>query len=247
MDRQTRVNMVDQIRDEYAARFQTSLRDWLRYHQDRIVFSECTYMGIHALKNPLDAWIYQELLYRVRPDVVVEIGAASGGSTLYLAHLLHLIGEGTVVSVDNHRTDYRAQYDNVVEITGDSSSPEIVEHVAGICQDRTCMVIHDADHSYRAVLRDLSLYAPLVSTGSYLVVEDGIVDLFVPAEMNFDGPGPLHAIVEFLDGNMDFEVDRHLERYLLTYNPYGFLRRVRSSQSQLSTGSDGPPFGSEQA
>ncbi len=227
MDRQTRAKQVDRIRNEYASRFQTSLRDWLRYHQDRIVFSECTYMGIHALKNPLDAWIYQELLFRVRPEVVVEIGAAAGGSTLYLAHLLHLMGEGTVVSVDKDRTDYRAHFDNIIEMTGDSSSADVVDRVAEICHNRSCMVIHDAAHSYSSVLRDLSLYAPMVSTGSYLVVEDGIVDLFSPGEMNFDGPGPLHAIVEFLDTHLDFEVDKHLERYLLTYNPYGFLRRIR--------------------
>ena len=85
---------------DYSERFQMTLREWLIYHHKDIVYDKCTWMGVRALKNPFDAWIYQEIIYEVKPDVIVEIGSAEGGSTLFFANLLDLLGSGTVVSVD---------------------------------------------------------------------------------------------------------------------------------------------------
>jgi cephalosporin hydroxylase len=115
-----------------------------------------------------------------------------------------------------------------VTVTGNSSAPETLAQVEPLCKDRTVLVIHDADHSKDAVLRDLRAYSPLVSVGSYLIVEDGIMDLFRPGEiLGAWDDGPLPAIEEFIDANGGFEMDPSRERYLLTYNPRGFLKRVR--------------------
>jgi cephalosporin hydroxylase len=219
---------IREFRKRYRRILSMTLREWLEYHQRDIAFDRCTWMGIKAWKNPLDAWIYQEIVHEVRPDVIVEIGSALGGATLYLAHLLDLLGEGTVVSVDIDHSRFEAQHDRIVKVTGSSSSPEVVGRVAELCRAKRVLVIHDADHRKGQVLEDMRAYAPMVSVGSYLIVEDGVVDLFRPHDiLGVPYVGPLAATEEFVRQAPHFEVDSSRERYLLTYNPRGFLRRVR--------------------
>ncbi|HEV2071626.1 MAG TPA: CmcI family methyltransferase [Acidimicrobiales bacterium] len=219
--------------DPYYRRiFRLRLRDWFTYHQSNVVYDRCTWMGVPALKNPLDAWIYQEILHEVRPEVVIELGSAAGGGTLYLAHLLDMLREGMVLSVDIDRTSFVAEHDRIVVVTGHTTAPETLQRVRSLCEGKRVLVIHDADHHEEQVLEDLLAYAPLVSVGSYLIVEDGIVDLFGPHEsLGVLYGGPLPATQEFLRRNSGFQVDSERERYLLTYNPRGFLRRVAPDNS----------------
>lgn len=218
---------VRRVAHAYRKRFRLSLAEWLHYHQSDVVLERCTWMGVQAWKSPLDAWIYQEIIYEVRPDVVIEIGSARGGSALYLSHLLELIGNGIVVSVDIDRSSFEAVHERLITVTGSSSAPETLARVAELCRGKTALVIHDADHTKDQVLEDLRAYAAFVSVGSYLIVEDGIVDVFRPFEtLGVSYPGPLVATEEFLCSTDHFEVDTDRERYLLTYNPRGFLRRV---------------------
>lgn len=117
-------------------------------------------------------------------------------------------------------------------VTGESSSSPVLKRVEELCRDKTVLVIHDGDHRREQVLTDLRLYAPLVSQGSYLIVEDGIVDQFQPgagegAFGDFSGGGPLAATREFLRETDEFVVDASRERYILTNNPEGYLKRVR--------------------
>jgi cephalosporin hydroxylase len=212
----------------YRKRLSANLREWLIAHNRTIVSDKCTWMGVKAVKNPLDSWIYQELLYEVKPDVVVEIGSYSGGSTLYFAHLLEILGKGKVVSVDIDRSHYDARHERIVDITGDSSSAEVISKVFEQCEGKKAIVFHDGDHSKEAVLRELEAYSPLVSVGSYFVVEDGIVDLFTPGDgLGSYAPGPLAAVEEFLKTTSDFIIDESRERYVMTYNPRGYLKRVK--------------------
>jgi cephalosporin hydroxylase len=213
---------------EYRHWRRTCLFDWMIYHEREIALGACHWMGVPAFKNPLDAWIYQEIIWEVRPEVIVEIGSAHGGSTLYLAHLLDLIGQGEVISVDCDRSVFQASHPRIIAITGDSLAPEVVGAVARRCAGRSVLVIHDGDHARAQVLRDLMAYAPLVSLNSYCIVEDGIIDLFGPNDgIGAVREGPLVAIGQFLQASGQFAIDRSRERYLLTYNPHGFLKRVR--------------------
>jgi cephalosporin hydroxylase len=219
--------LVGPMRRDYRRRFGMSLRRWLLYHHHEILHRQCYWMGARALKNPFDAWIYQEILYEVQPDVVIEIGSNEGGSTLFLAHMLELIGKGEVVSVDIDRSRFRVSHDRIVTVTGDSSADATVAQVAALCEGKRGLVIHDADHNKAPVLRDLRAYERFVSVGSYLIVEDGIVDLFRPGDgLGWFAEGPLAAIEEFVRERPEFEVDKARERYVMTYNPKGFLRRV---------------------
>jgi cephalosporin hydroxylase len=216
---------------DYADRYAMTLADWLIYHQEKIHFKKMRWFGVKTLKNPLDCWIYQEIVWDVRPDVVVELGSLAGGSTLFFCHLLDLLGRGSVVSVDIDRSRYEAAHPRLRDITGDCADPAVVSQVRALCEGQKTLVIHDADHTRDAVLRDLRNYADFVSVGSYFIVEDGIVDLFggpSSKRMRWDNqPGPLAAVRKFLEQDRRFAVDPECERYLITSNPCGFLRRVR--------------------
>jgi cephalosporin hydroxylase len=218
-------------RKDYRKRFKMNLAQWLLYHQKNIVFEKCHWMGVRTLKNPLDVWIYQEIIHEVKPDIIIEIGSAEGGSTLYFANLLDLLGKGKVISIDIDRTKFNIKHDRVFMLTGDSSSPEISRKVSEMCRSKIVMVIHDGGHSKQQVLKDLEAYSNLVSLNGYFIVEDGIVDLFSPGDgMGLPEEGPLAAVEEFLISHKEFAVDVERERYILTYNPKGFLKRIRNDR-----------------
>lgn len=222
---------------EYRRRWSCSLTSYfVQQHRD-VFFQQGSWMGVRSLKNPLDAWIYQEILCEVRPDIVLEIGSYEGGTTLYLAHLLELIGNGQVISLDIDRTRFTATHDRIIVITGDSGAPETVAQVAAFCDGRSVLVIHDGDHHKEAVLRDLRAYAPLVTLGSYLIVEDGVIDLFKTGDIV---QGPLAAVTEFLHENSEFMVDASRERYVLTYCPHGFLKRICEPVARTGAASKRP-------
>jgi cephalosporin hydroxylase len=215
-------------RSDYRERFRMTLKEWFLRHEREIVYQEPRWMGVRIIKNPLDTWIYQELIYNVQPDVILEIGSSHGGSTLYFANLLDLMGKGLVISVDIDRSNYKVEHPRIHAITGDSSAPEVEREIFELCRGRKVMISHDASHYKEKVLSDLRRYSPLVPVGSYFVVEDGIYDLFSPLEgVGGFADGPFDAIREFLKENPGFEPDLKCERYVFTNHPMGFLKRVR--------------------
>lgn len=212
---------------EYRDRLQMTLREWLLYHQNHLLH-QCSWMGTRMFKSPLDAWICQEILYAVQPEIIIEIGSCEGGSTLYFAQLLDLIGKGTIISVDIDRSKFNVRHPRIVLVTGNSSSPEVAAQVSELCRGKSVLVLHDGDHRKEPVLKDLEVYAPLVSLDSYLIVEDGIIDLYRPGDgIGTYEAGPMAAAEEFLRSHSNFIMDRERERYLMTYNPKGYLKRIR--------------------
>jgi cephalosporin hydroxylase len=223
----------ERLSDRYGPRPQPYRRFWRQrlgawlMDLNREVMESSTWMGIPAAKNPLDAWIYQEIVHETRPEVIVELGSAYGGGTLMLAHLLGILGaEGTVISVDIARDAYRAEHPRIVTITGSTAAPEVIARVRDACDGRRTMLIHDASHRSAQVIEDLRNYAPLVSPGCYLIVEDGVTDVVPPRWIGtYPGHGPYRAVEAFLAEGAPFEVDRTRERFRATNNPAGFLRR----------------------
>jgi len=175
-------------------------------------------------KCPLDLWIYQEMLHELRPELIVETGTAFGGSALYLASLCDLLGTGTVLTIDVQPQEGRPEHARIEYVLGSSVAPETLEHVrrqaAGAA---SVLVVLDSDHRKDHVLAELRLYAPLVTAGSYVVVEDTILN-GNPVSPDF-GAGPMEAAEEFLREAPDFEADRRREKLYLTFNPKGYLRR----------------------
>lgn len=195
------------------------------YYASR-AYSKITWRGVQLLKYPTDLWVYGELLWRVRPEVVVETGTYVGGAALFFADMLDNIGEGTVISIDVADwadAEGPPAHPRISYLRGSSVDPTIVGRVAEVAAGRTCFVILDSDHAADHVTAELDAYAPLVSLGSYLVVEDTNVH-----EVRADyPPGPDDAVAKWLPHHPEFVVDRDCERLLLSAAPGGYLRRIR--------------------
>lgn len=184
------------------------------------------WFGVTVQKCPMDLCVYQEILCRTRPDVIVETGVYYGGSTFFLAHLCDLLGHGTILACDItlERLDPRVRAHPRVELLeGSSIDPAIVERIQKRCRRLKTMVILDSDHRKEHVLEELKHYAPLVTRGCYLICEDTNINGH-PVDPSF-GPGPYEAVRQFLSTDQGFVVDRECERFLLTFNPGGYLRR----------------------
>ena len=188
-------------------------------------WTQATWLGSQALKNPLDLWVYQEIMAETRPEVVVETGTYRGGSAHFLASVCDLLGSGEVVSIDIEplREDY-PEHPRITYLAGRSSTdPGVLAEVRERVGGRRTLIILDSDHSQAHVDAELEAYAPLVPVGCYLVVEDSNIGQIRPDLM----PGPLQSIETFLDRRSDFVIDREREKFLLTFNPSGYLKRVR--------------------
>lgn len=200
----------------------TPLRDLLQIMQERIV-TKTTYFGVPAIKGPIDFWMYQEIIFELKPDVIIEIGNRFGGSTLALAHLCDLLGHGQVIGLDiTHQHIYPSvrNHARITLIEGDACTSfvkvrELVPEAASV------LVIEDSAHTYENTLNVLNTYSLLIKPGGYFIVEDGICHHGL--EVGPD-PGPYEAIETFLNGNPSFEPDRSREAFLITWNPKGYLR-----------------------
>jgi cephalosporin hydroxylase len=184
-----------------------------------------SWLGYEMFKCPLDLWIYQEIITKQRPGVIVETGTHRGGSALYLATLCDLLGHGRVITIDidtswNSRLP---QHPRITYLTGSSVDPAMVAHIHGLAADTPVLVILDSDHRCDHVLAELRAYRSLIAPGGYMIVEDTNVNGH-PAYPGF-GPGPWEAVAAFLHEDGDFYSDRSCERFLMTMNPMGFLRR----------------------
>ena len=197
----------------------------LYYNSGSRTWSNTYWLGTPAQKCPLDLWIYQELLHELRPAVIVETGTASGGSALFLASICDLLGQGSIVSVDIEARPGRPTHERITYLTGSSTAPEIRARVEEFVGDRApVLVILDSNHERDHVLEELRIYAPLVTPGSFVIVEDTNVNGH-PVSPDF-GPGPMEAVREFLRSSDDFSVDWRREKFFLTFNPGGYLQRT---------------------
>jgi cephalosporin hydroxylase len=189
-------------------------------------WTDTHWFGVPTLKCPTDLWIYQELVHELAPDLIVETGTAVGGSGLFLATLCEAKGRGEVVSIDIEARPGRPSHDRLTYITASSTDPAVVERLAHRASDAgAVLVVLDSDHSREHVLAELRAYAPLVTPGSYLVVEDTNINGH-PVYEAF-GPGPMEAVQDFLKENDAFAVDVTREKLLLTFNPGGWLKKRR--------------------
>jgi cephalosporin hydroxylase len=212
---------AEPVRDAIRDQFQR-----LYYHVSRRTWKDTWYRGIPTYKCPTDMWVYQELIDDLRPDLVVETGTFRGGSALFLADRLEVGGNGRVITIDVDVQPDRPAHHRLTYLTGSSTDPDVLDEVtAQAGSGSVVMVILDSDHSRDHVAAELRAYAPLVTVGSYLIVEDTNVNGHPVAPDH--GPGPYEAVTDFLAEDRDFEVDERCERYFLTQNPSGYLKRVR--------------------
>jgi len=185
-----------------------------------------TYRGVKAIRSPFDYVLYQMIISELRPDLVIEIGTNIGGGALYLADLMNNLGQGMVHTIDvkDQAHELLASHPRIKMFPGGWENYDI-GNAAGF---EKILVIEDASHVYEDTLQALDKFAELVSVGSYLIVEDGIINE-LGMEEEYRG-GPLKAVREFLGAHPNFVVDRTWCDFFgknATFNVNGYLKRVR--------------------
>jgi len=207
-------------------------RELLKLFHDLPVWRNMWFQNVRLIKNPLDLWMMQQIIYEVQPNFIVETGTWYGGSALYWAHTLNGMdlksSRVLTVDVEDHTQTASTHFlwKKYVEfLRGSSTDPAIVAKIAGRVKDRKTIVVLDSDHATEHVLQELRMYSPMISHGSYLVVEDTHMD-GVPTYPGFKA-GPYAAVRRFLaeGGNQEFEPDFSREMLVMTFNPGGWLRR----------------------
>ena len=157
--------------------------------------------------------------------MIIETGVFLAGSTFYFAKLCQMLGRGRIIGIDqtlDHVDPESRAQPNVTLIEGSSRDPAVIERVKALIHPgEKVMVILDADHTPEHVYPEMQLFAPLVSPGQYLVVEDGIISEVNPGF--WKTRGPLSAVRRFLREHNEYLVDHYRVRFLLTHNPLGYL------------------------
>lgn len=201
-----------------------------KFYEANRIWERTSWLGIPIWKLPFDAFIIQEIICRVKPDYIIETGTNFGGSSVFYASILELIGHGTVVTIDkedkfktNELTEYLASR-RIMRILGDSIDESSIKMVRSYIGQGLTMVILDSWHTKEHVLKELHLYSSFVSVGSYVIVEDTHVSGH-PIRWKW-GEGPYEAVKEFLQHNSTFEIDKTCEKLGMTFNPCGYLKKV---------------------
>ena len=215
-------------------------RIWLREITRHKYAYNFSWMGRPIIQFPQDMIAMQEIIWKVRPRRIVETGVAHGGSLIYYASLLELLGgDRLVVGVDiDIRAHNRIEIENhpmagrIRMVQGSSIEPGTAEQVQALVDGHgPVIVVLDSNHTHSHVLRELQLYSPFVQCGSYLVVFDTLVE-DMPDDLIVDRPwkkgnNPKTAVREFLKTNSRFDVDSDLEsKLLITVAPGGYLRCI---------------------
>jgi cephalosporin hydroxylase len=207
-------------------------REMMKLFHEIPVWSEMWFENVKIEKNPLDLWMMQQMIYELQPEFIVETGTWRGGSALYWAYTLNGLGltKSRVITVDIQNAVENAaahplwkKY--VTFFQASSTDPKVVAQIAALVKGHKTIITLDSDHHADHVLNELHHYAPLVPSGSYLIVEDTHIDA-LPSQPGF-GPGPAMAVETFLNEPLgkNFQRDLSREAFLMTFNPGGWLKR----------------------
>ena len=199
-----------------------------------------SWMGRPIIQYPQDMIAMQEIIWELKPDLIIETGIAHGGSLIYYASLLELIGKGEVLGIDidirqHNRAEIEAHpmFKRIKMLEGSSISQEMIDKVAAIAAGKqTVLVVLDSNHTHDHVLKELEMYAPFVTLNSYLVAFDTIVeDLpndYMPGRPWRQGNNPKTAVWEFIKSHPEFEIDKRIDnKLLISVGPEGYLKRIK--------------------
>lgn len=231
-------NNIEGLRNDEDV--QALSRIWLREITRYKYAYNFSWMGRPIIQFPQDMIAMQELIWDIKPDLVIETGVAHGGSIIFYASLLELIGNGgKVLGIDidirSHNRveiEQHSMFKNVQLIEGSSIDKNTFSQVQALAENKkNVLVILDSNHTHEHVLEELKLYSQLVNKGSYLVVFDTLIEN-MPDDVIIDRPwgkgnNPKTAVFEFLTENKRFSIDKDIEaKILLTVAPDGYLKCI---------------------
>ena len=218
-----KAHAADFMRDSIDARYSYNFR----------------WMGRPIIQYPQDMIAMQEILWDVRPDLIIETGIAHGGSLVYYASLCELMGHGEVLGIDidirphnREAIEAHPMFKRIQLLQGPSTDPAIVAQVHAMAAGKRVLVVLDSNHTHDHVLAEMQAYAPLVSVDSYCVVFDTVIEDMPPGSFPDRpwsiGNNPKTAVHEYLRQDDRFEIDRDIEAKIqITVAPDGYLRRVK--------------------
>jgi len=217
-------------------KFIKSSKNWsllaskIKYHYN---FS---WFGLPIIKFPNDILVMQEIIWKVKPDVIIETGIARGGSLIFFASLMKLINKtGKVIGIDidirkHNKIALKKHFlaKNIKLIEGSSTSIEVIKKIKKHLTKKKVLVVLDSMHTEKHVLNELAIYSKLVSKNSYLIVQDTFVEFFPKNHFKnrpWDkGNNPLTAIKKFLKSNKNYSIDENISAKAgITENPMGYL------------------------
>lgn len=199
---------------------------------------EIDWLGIPVIQTPEDLILLQELIFKVKPDYIIELGIAHGGGMIFEASLLELLGKGNVIGIDveiraHNRTAIEAHplSHRIQMIEKSSIAAETIEEVQTMVPAGSKVIVcMDSDHTKPHVLRELELYRQFVPVGCYVVVFDmissALAKLKAAKKLYLDN-GPSEAVEEFLRVDKNFEIDKEFNKLYSAHNRNGYLRRIR--------------------
>tara|TARA_Y100001949_G_C15931542_1_gene305880 strand:+ start:189 stop:992 length:804 start_codon:yes stop_codon:yes gene_type:complete len=190
------------------------------------------WMGIRSMKCPLDLWIYQEILIKTKPDIIIETGTNEGGTTLFLANICDIMDNGEIITIDISSPNEKPKHKRIHYIQGDATSKKTITKIQQLVDkldnnsDTKIMVILDDEHSENHVFQEMEIYGKFVTPGNYLIVEDTSMGGH-PVWSELKG-GPMESVERYMKIYNDFEIDSAQEKFLLTFNPKGYLKKINS-------------------
>lgn len=215
--------------------------DWM-LHADKYKYTyNYAWMGRPIIKFPNDILIQQEIMWELKPDLVIETGIAHGGSIIFTASMMEMMGiPGEVVGVDidirphnKHAIDNHPMKKRITMYEGSSVEPNIIDKVKNHTIGKRCvMVILDSLHSHNHVYQELCAYAPMTTIGSYCILPDTFIEFFPKGYYSESRPwdvgdNPYTAMRSFMDQNNSFEIDKsRTNKAMITETIDGYLKRI---------------------
>ncbi len=225
-------------RDKDVRSLRRAALAWQTVAADNKLDWDISWLGVPIIANPYDMVLMQELIFRIKPDLIVESGIAHGGSLIYYASTLELLNHGAVIGID---IDIRKHNRVIIEkhplikrvslIEGSSTDPKVIDIVKKrAASARKVLVLLDSNHNHNHVLNELVAYSKIVNRGGYVVVFDTIIH-YLPEKYSLGRPwsskhNPKTAVDAFLKNNHDFVIDREYNKFFVSSCPNGFLRRI---------------------
>ncbi|NHI94816.1 MAG: cephalosporin hydroxylase [Candidatus Lokiarchaeota archaeon] len=227
---------INKKRDKNIELLKKDAKQWTRTGWENKISYEITWLGVPIIQLPNDMILMQELIFEIKPDFIIECGIAHGGSLIYYASLLELLGKGKIIGID---IEIRPHNKKMIEshpmikriklIEGSSISQDTIEKIKNeIIPNSKVIVCLDSNHNKSHVLKELDLYKNFISSGGYIVVFDTIMPELLGlqgAQDDWDKNNPLEAINEFLTINKNFEIDETYHKLFVSYCKNGFLRK----------------------
>ncbi len=211
---------------------------WVKAAAGNKLSYEVDWLGVPVIQTPADLVLLQELIFKVKPDFVIETGIAHGGGLIFYASMLELLNQGRVIGVDIEIREHNRKviethplFKRIEMLEGSSTSQEIIEELKKrIPKNSKAIICLDSDHTKPHVLKELELYQEFIIPGCYIVVCDTntseIAKAGIADEKYIDN-GPGEAVEEFLKKNDSFVIDKEFNKFFINYNPDGYLKRIK--------------------